>query len=115
MHSTPRVSPEWLATEDRYAITYRIGNEERYFKAGKLGMATICKKIGWIKRSFVGVTTITVTTWDPENPDEEIQISLLKMVRGWNQRQWIDFITLYEQSKMLGQEFHHAKDKYQVA
>jgi len=109
------VSPEWLATEERYAITYYINGQSKYFQANKLKMARLCKSTGWIKRYFIGVTQATVTTWNPEDPDEEINISLLKMIRGWNQKNWIDFITSYEQSIMLGVEYNNTVEKYKVA
>jgi len=114
MHTFIRVSHDWLATEDRYAITYYINGKPHYFSQNAFNMARLCKKFEIITNFCTG-PVLKVITWDPETFEDGHITSLIQLVGSWSQSRWIDFITSYEQSIMLGQELINAKAKYQAA
>lgn len=108
---TIRVSPDWTVTPDNYQIDYFIGERSMHFMANAEQMAEICLNTQFITQ-YEGTAVIT---FDPDEPERDVQMELVDFVSSWNQRTWIDFITSYEQSKMFGAEYTNAINKYKVA
>lgn len=111
MHTFIRVSTEWIATENNYQIDYFIGLKEMHFIANAEQMAAECLATKFI----TGYVGRTVTTYDPINFDQDVEMPLNEFISGWSQKMWFDFITSYEQRKSLVHTYQNAKAQYERA